>query len=63
MLQLTNNILHAQRDSKNIKDYKNKNNLYKEINENGYIIFQLSEEIDQTINNYGIENIRNDFNI
>ena len=62
MLQLTNNILHAQRDSKNIKDYKNKNDVYKEINEHGYIVFQLSEEIDKQINDYGIENMRNDFN-
>jgi ectoine hydroxylase-related dioxygenase (phytanoyl-CoA dioxygenase family) len=55
-------ILQAKRISKDIKQYKNKEDFYNEINDVGYVIFNLPDDIDKQINDYGIENLRNDFN-
>lgn len=61
MFKNNGELLHAKRISKDISQFKDKESLYNEIIKTGYVIFDLSEETNKLLNDYGVENLRNDF--
>ena len=54
-------ILQSHRESLNILKYNDKITLYDRIVDKGYGVFKLSAETMKLIDNYGVENFKNDF--